>query len=336
VSKRKINKIDRTTRLLVTITLFSGAWFLLKGVFFHWLNTFTDIIYSKGIFYYEHLISIVLLTIAVAITLLVIRYLYMELRTYRYYKNEEEQQDSLKKADICFDEIFNMIKTSLYVLLFIIIGLICIKYKMFLLIISIGFLLGIILRIIDIQFNNEYINKAKLYWRTINEKAKYIIVLVNVSCLSLVIGFVIMISSYEDKQKVHVKFLERKNLSFEIKLSNIQKPEVEINVFRELKPNDDIKLNLEEEDFRGSFIEVSETSSMLKNNEKDKFHFSQNNFQYLYESVLDQYILDGKNELEIFIRSNGNISKKTVHIFTTIIKDSNGISISQKNFEVNP
>jgi hypothetical protein len=35
-----------------------------------------------------------------------------------------------------------------------------------------------------------------------------------------------------------------------------------------------------------SFIEVSVTNAIIKDNKKDKFHLSQNNFQYQYKSVL--------------------------------------------------
>lgn len=105
LSAKKSNG-ERTTRLAITLTVFGGAWFLLKELVKVWIGTFSTGVYTKTIISFEYLMLVIILTIVVAITLRVLSYIFSELKTYKAFESEEEKVNTQQKADLKYANIF--------------------------------------------------------------------------------------------------------------------------------------------------------------------------------------------------------------------------------------
>lgn len=334
--------IDRTTRFLVTLTLFGGAWYILKGVTNLWLKTFSEIFYSKSIINKEHILSMSLLIVMVSITTTVIIYLYMEYKTYRNYEDKEEMEKAVNKADRRFDGIFSMVNVSFISFLTINILTIFVKEIKGLTLLSmifVGFLIGAISRFYLEEKVRSAITKYRL--PKPNNKGKQLGYIIYISFIVLILSFSLMIVSLEGNQKVEVKIEDTTKIPMEITLQNFESPTIEFSIFREKKPKKNVKFKLKDGDFQKSLIEVHETNLpnenfLLRNNTDNKLTRSQNENTYQYTSELSKYILEGKNVVEIIIISKGENSKKTVRIASTITKDGEAIEVPQNIYKVNP
>jgi hypothetical protein len=334
--------IDRTTRFLVTLTLFGGAWYTLKGVTNLWLKTFSEIFYSKSVINKEHIFSMSLLIVMVSITSSVISYLYMEYKTYRNYEDNEEMKTAVYKADRGFDGIFSMINVSF--ISFLTINILTIFVKeikglTLLLLFFVGFSIGAISK----YFLEEKVKNAltKFNLPTFKTKTKQLGYIIYISLIILILSLSLMILSLEGNQEVEVKIEETPQLPIEIILKNFERPTLEFSVYREKNPKKNVKFKIRQEDLQKSLVEVYETNLpnenfLFKSNIENKLTRSQNENTYQYTSELNKYILEGKNVVDIIIISEGENSKKTVRIATTIFKDGEAIDVPQKIYKVNP
>lgn len=347
------NETDRTTRLLITITFFGGTWYILRGIINLWGKTFSEIVYTKSIINYEHIVSIWLLIVMVVLTGTVIIYIYTEFKTYQYLPNKCDKERSINKADRAFNNIFNMIKKlkflSILILIQVFLIMLFTQIKMgnFLLI----FVGELILVIVYMSFLKE---KLKIQFKRINlkqwnvfpklrAKFKQLELITYLFVLVFIVSISLIVISIEGNQEVEIKINDTKKVSMEILLNNYEKPTKEINISREKKPSSNVNIELEESELQKSLIEVYESriskgNFLLKESEDEnkKVPISKNKYFYKYNLELEEYLLEGENFLEIYIQNNGNVSKKTVHIVTPIYKEGEKIDIPRENFKITP
>ncbi|RIU93441.1 hypothetical protein [Oceanobacillus picturae] len=347
------NETDRTTRLLFTVTLFGGTWYIFRGVINLWNNTFTEIAYTKSIINFEHIISIWILVIMIVITGTVVRYIYYEFKTYQHIPNNEEREKSISNADDAFKDNFKMLKTLAILSLIILILFFFynfftrIKLKNILLFTFIGLILVILFKSIIKRKLKDRSKNSKIKLKTITHKLsnmyKRIGLITYLIILVLIVSFSLLVISIESNQEVKVNIGDTQKLPMEIILKNYDNPTLEIIIFREEEPANNISILLEEDDLQKSIIEVYETRTSKENfllkgikSANSKTTISNNNYYYKYNLDLEKYILQNKNIMKVYIHNNGNTGKKTVYFATSIYKDGNSINIAQDNFKVNP
>ncbi|MFD2046453.1 hypothetical protein ACFSTA_19095 [Ornithinibacillus salinisoli] len=337
-------EIDRTTRFLVTLTLFGGTWFVFRGIIEVWANTFSEIVYAKGIISHEHILWMSLLIVMVAITGSVLKYVYLEYNTYRHFAKSEQQLDSIKKADSSFDGIFTMIKISfvfIIILNFLTLFISEIKILTFLVLSIIGICAGILYKYTLKNKIKRFFIKTNIHKLYTKAKLSQLWFILYIFLIILVLSLALIMVSFDSNQEVEINIVDTNSVPLIITLNNYDNPTMEINIFRENNPNDNINLTVGENEFQRSLIEVYETNLtnenfLIKSSNNNKFPISQNKDIYQYNLELGEYLLEGKNVLEIFVFSEGNISKKTVHIITEICIEGDKVEIPQKSFKVNP
>jgi hypothetical protein len=342
--KRK-SRIDRTTRLLVTITLFGGAWFLLKGAAIIWYNTFSKSAYIKNLFNVEYVFSILLLTTVLGITISVFNYLYLEFKTYQYYQNDNNQNEAIKRADDGFNRIFKTIKTSINIILTFVIILAVIeviKTPIKIWFIVGGFLI-VILIVILLYINKDILKKIESITNITESKIKPYIKFSYIAFLVLFGGISITLLSISDNGDVKVKINESNKIPMSFKLQNILEPEIQIRIIREKDSDKPILIPVKGDQFKESSIELLEETSnsnlFSKDNKKDisdvdKFYTSKSKYYYEYTLNLREYLTEGKNEIEILIFSNEGSNKKKVRIVNSILIKGTNIKITKKDFKV--
>lgn len=281
----------------------------------------------------------------VILTISVVKYIYAELKTYRLFDRNEDMLDAIRKADLSFEDIFTMAKlstNSVLLSLFLSLFINDIKFWRFLLLVIVGFIIGLIYIVF-------FERKVKYYASTIpvikkikpSGRLGQIGTIMYIFLLISVLSFTLIISAFDSNQEVKMKIEETITVPIEISLYNIDNPIIEYTIHREKNPKNDIIIKLVEEDLRKSIIEVSETknsfnSFLIKENLNEKYQISENKIFYQYRTKLNKYILDGENLIEISILSNGNMSRKTYRVVTSIYKQGNEILIPQKTFNIKP
>ncbi|MDQ0224416.1 hypothetical protein ACFPRB_17280 [Metabacillus niabensis] len=347
------NETDRTTRLLITITFFGGTWYLLRGIINLWGKTFSEIVYTKSILNYEHIVSIWLLVVMVILTGTVIIYIYSEFKTYQYLPNKYDKEKSINKADRAFNDIFNMIKKLKFLSILILIPVFLImlftqiKMGIFLLIFVVELILVFIYMFFIKEKLKNQIKRLNLQQMNVfpklRDKFKHLELITYLLVFVFIVSISLIVISIEGNQEVEMKINDTKKIPMEILLNNYEKPTIEINIIREKRPTSNVKIDLEESELQKSFIEVYESriskgNFLLKESEDEnkKVPISKNKYFYKYNLELEEYLLEGENFLEIYIQNNGNASKKTVHIVTPIYKEGEKINIPRENFKITP
>lgn len=344
---RKKNETDRTTRMLVTITLLGGTWYIFRGVIDIWFRTFTEIIYTKSIINYEHILSIWILVIMVVITGTVIRYLYLEFKNYQHIPNNDDRLNSISKADKGFKDIINIVKflinvSKFFIIMFLLFNVfIRIKWKI---LVGVGLLWGLLYMLTfkkksrnqKTRINVILKNKFFIFKNQIG-LIIYLIVFVGI------VSFSMIVFSFEGNQEVNMKINNTNKMPMEILLNNYDKPTVEISISRNEKPNSNVIVKLEEDDFQKSLVEVFESRVSKENfflksieGRNSKTAVSKNKYSYKYHLDLEKYILEKENIIEVYIHNNGSMNKKTVHLVTSIYKEGNKVNVSQDKFKVSP
>ncbi|MED2038249.1 hypothetical protein P4V58_13780 [Bacillus wiedmannii] len=107
----KIKK-DRTPRLVIMLTIFGGSLFGIKIIFQAWWQTFSNSAYTKTLYNIQHLLIGFFAFVTAFILLRIVYYFYFELKTLGYYKNYDEQNEAINKADENYRAIFQTIKKA--------------------------------------------------------------------------------------------------------------------------------------------------------------------------------------------------------------------------------
>lgn len=112
-------QIDRTTRLAVTFTIFGALFLILKSSIGIWYNIFTNIAYINNFLNYDYMLSIIFVTITLVVSVSIIRYVFLELQTYKHFKDADAKAKTVSRADWAFERIFKDIKGLTLLLLFL-------------------------------------------------------------------------------------------------------------------------------------------------------------------------------------------------------------------------
>lgn len=100
----------QSSRLIVTLTIASGAALLVKMAFSAWFQTFSTRTYTKNFLSFDYLFSILFVTVTILGAFSIGRYLFFELKTFIYYENSNEQQLAYEASDNAYKNIFKTIK----------------------------------------------------------------------------------------------------------------------------------------------------------------------------------------------------------------------------------
>ncbi len=331
------NKIDRTTRLLVTLTIFGATWYLLKGALNLWLTSFSENAYTETFLTFEHILSITILTVVFAITTVVIRYIYYELKTYQYFVDDESRINVLEKADVMFGKIFLTIKHSFN--LSIIFGLITLVIMVFFqpnllisLLVGVFIVLGLVVFLSF--FKKEKVYRVVKYSQVIEQKVSPYLYQIYIACLFLLLGTAVTLISLSSDKLILVNIEENSSLPIEIKMTNINDPIVQITIINGNKLEEKKILKFHESDLYISFEEVFDNKRTFYNKAESLLYIKKSKYTYLLKYDLIDYVAEGKNSIEIVIKSSERSSDKTIRVLSNIIKEGNDLYISEKNFSI--
>ncbi|MEC0166706.1 hypothetical protein P4L23_30605, partial [Bacillus cereus] len=108
---------DRIPRLALILTIFGGNVFVTKWFLVAWWKTFSNSAYTQTIYNKEHILVLFLALIASIISIKFIYYIYLELRTLGYYKNDKEHTTSINRADEAYRDVFKTMQLSSKIML---------------------------------------------------------------------------------------------------------------------------------------------------------------------------------------------------------------------------
>jgi hypothetical protein len=344
--QREINSIDRTTRLIATLTIAGGIAFLIKIVFSAWFKTFSTSAYTKKIINFEYIVSVVIVTVTIVIAFSIVKYLYFELKTYIFYENRTDQQNAIQNADNAFGGIFKNIKICGNSLL--VIGIIGALNEIFndkhsWKFIMVGVSIGGIFILTILLVNKDKIKKIIKVTDAIELKITPYSNFLFVGLLSLFVGLTITIFSIDSNQNTKITIQETKTVPIKIELQNNYSSLVYININNS---KGETSIDPSKVSFVESYVEVLEKNKELKtskeieqfvknlNKENDKLNISKTKYIKVYSTDLEKYLVDGKNEVEVIVYTTNSNNSKATHFITTVTKDGANIEITEKNIEI--
>ncbi|MBP1950696.1 hypothetical protein [Virgibacillus litoralis] len=328
------NNIERTTRLIITLTIFGGMWFLFKGAIALWISTFSTTAFTKSIINIEYVLSVITLTVILVITIKVLIYVYTELKTFQFFINIEDKEKLQKNADIKYGDIFKTIKYIInglfgIAILSIIIELVAKPH----LIISIliGTLSVTLLFCLSLFVKKENVKKVITTIEKIEEKISPYNFLLYIGVLILFVGICISLVSLNQNQIVEVEFKNNKNVILNANIQNIENVEMAITIYNE-KNGEETNLDIAHTEFSQDLVEVYEKNST----ENTKLYIDKSQHQYHYSMNLDKYLIEGNNQIELKISNQKSSNSKIVRIVNDIEKNGSKMEISEEKFIVKP
>jgi hypothetical protein len=325
-------EIDRTTRLVITLTLFGGSWFLLKNTIGIWYQTFTMFAYTKTFVSVESIFSVILLTIVSAVTLKVISYIFHELKTYQLFSQEEVREEALALADKKFSNIFLTIKNCFY--FFLVTGLIMtIVTVIFKPTFFYSFLIGILLAIVIFIITHKKRGKVQIFLEKteiIQKKISPYSFLLYIVFLILFVGMSLSMVSLNANQNVNVKFTSENGTHIVMELQNIEVKELSVTI----RNNEDRRsVDLTEAEVREDLIETFDDSKTNNN----RVYLKKSKYQQHYIINIGKYLLEGLNKIEMkIIVEELSENNQIVRIENDIIKKNDSIYFSEEVFKIEP
>lgn len=343
----KKSSIDRTTRIVSTITL-SGALFLIfKSIFMFWFNTFNSVLYSGNFFSLESTLPILLLSIGLRLGYGVIKYLYYELKS---FINEEDIKNySIERSNKSFKDLFMIINSAGYSLGIFGIIYTSIEDIKFLITFSIMTLLLVIIFIAKRRLKN----KKMLLFSPMRETIKRINIKgitmpewVNICYIFFLVFIISMgfsITSFSSSnQQIDIKYTETSAIPVEIILQNFNNPLVAVNI-KDSNGNSKHQLILKHNSYTESYSASIESDIVV--NEEDflslldkltdnvkKFYIPDIVTKYYYNTNLGELIDDGTYIIEITAISIEDRETEVKSFTTTLAKEKSKIFIQEKEY----
>lgn len=327
--------IDRTTRLVITLTLFGGSWFLLKNAFIFWYKMFSTFVYTKTFINIDSIISLIIFTIVIAVTWKALSYIFYELKTFQKYSEESKKNEAMNVADTKFSDIFHTIKNCFQ--FFFVTGLIGfligVLFKPNLLIsFSIGILISILFFII-IRIKNDKVKEIVKKAENLEKKIGPYSFLIYILFIIFFVGITISLISTTTNQLVKVEFDNSSGVDLKLVLQNINLKELTITTENMKEGINKSKVNISEGEIMEDLVEVFDDSKTNNN----RVYLDKSKHQLHYSINLDKYIKEGKNIIEIKIKNNGtNEDSQIISIKNDVLKKENMIEFSEKSFEIQP
>lgn len=335
-------KQDRSPRLLITLTIFGGAWFVFRGIIDIWMRTFSEIAYSNSVVNLEHAIAIWLLVVFAVISGSTIRYIYFEFKTYQNTFRNSIKHNFENEADRAFEDIFVTIKILLVsslvstCLIIILSYITYIKIRALIILIAVGIIISILILLLQKKIKNNHVF-LNIYDSKVFKISSLTIYL---TLITVVFSLYLMIFSISNNQSVNLKLDNDKEVLLTIKTTNLQSPSVNISI-KNFDGNDILTENikLSEDEITKSIIEVYESESVkenfLINKSKDsnyKLMIKKTKIYSESKIALRNYLLQGDNLIEITIRNKDSAGTKNVKISTVINLNDDQISIARDEF----
>ncbi|MDR4938240.1 hypothetical protein RGU11_17805 [Rossellomorea marisflavi] len=336
MGKEKL-RVDRSTRLAFTITIFGGAWFLLKSFFGYWYKLFSSYTYTKTIINIESLISVVILSLIIAISITTLIYIFNELKTFQSFNNDYEREEAERIADEKFFKIYKNLKVCTWVFLFVIAIIAAISIfanKMNLVFLLIVIVVTIIIFLVIYRLRKS--NIVKNFFKgvdTLEKKMNPFSFIVYIIILVLFLGITLSSISLHYNQLVLIQFnSENDNTTLDVVMQNIDRKALKITMKNDGAGKDE-EIDLREGMVKKDLIEVYDDST--KNNYK--VYLNQLMERETFSINLSDYVNEGTNTIEIYLKySSSNENSQNIRIKNDIIKTESNIEFAKKNFKINP
>ncbi|WP_088104769.1 hypothetical protein [Halalkalibacter urbisdiaboli] len=345
--------IDRTTRLIVTITVFGALFLVFKTAIHIWFKTFTTMLYTRDFFNIDYVIATVFLSISIIISISFIKYIFYELKTYINYEKDNDKQSAVKKADQCFAKIFISIKNTAVFLIIIFISLVIRDSfdRDDLFVIILGGCTGIIV-VLGLSFLFYKSIKAKKAFTYFNDKVasnsfiSTIIFFIYIVLISSLLGLTLTLYSFNStNQNAKVTLKEDRTIPLVVELQNYSDPIVTATITN-YDSNNEIKLEtliLERKEFIETYsgqiknheLTTEDDLMYLVNNlstEIDKMDISTRKALSKFELTLENHIEIGENLIEVVMISRENSDLVVTKFMTLVTKENNKIQITEKEF----
>ncbi|MDM5460025.1 hypothetical protein EXW31_28260 (plasmid) [Bacillus mycoides] len=343
-------KKDRTPRLVIMLTIFGASLFVIKIIFQVWWQTFSNSAYTKTLYNTQHLLIAFFAFVTAFIILRTVHYFYCELKTLGYYKNYDEQNEAVNKADESYRAIFQTIKKSFH---WSILPLGCIiLFEMFnqeqsIVPILIGMimggtfiLLGYILKKSGILERINFV-KAQKYFPKIKKHSKPIAFVVYFLFLWIIISVAVSRLAVGGNKYVEINLNETKNIPITLSTQNIDKLDIQMRInntatidpksFKVSKSSTEVFENRRE--LSKEFIDIVSFSEEVNNNNYG-VRLDKTKYKNEYQMDLRDYMKEGINKVELLVTFKDDEINKYLSFATNVYVENNKIKITEKSAKV--
>lgn len=340
---------DRIPRLALILTIFGGNVFVTKWFLVAWWKTFSNSAYTQTIYNKEHILVLFLALIASIISIKFIYYIYLELRTLGYYKNDKEHKTSINRADEAYRDVFKTMQLSSKIMLIpsvIIIVTETLKRKETIPFIVYGVcIVGICLVLLHFLrkkttffekqlFNYKIFKKVKSPFESLMEIGYFFI-------LFVILSFTITAVAAGGNKQLEINIDKIKEVPITLTTQNIK------NLNIQMKINDKVYIKTEDfeksdnlvevfdnsEDLSKKFIDINKVSDEVKKNNYG-IQLEKTKYKDKYELELEKYMVEGKNKVEMLVMFTSNDIDKYLNFKTYIYIKKDKIKISEDNIKV--
>ncbi|MDQ0186630.1 hypothetical protein MKX78_24035 [Cytobacillus sp. FSL R5-0569] len=335
----KIND-SRIARLVLVITLFLGSFFILNFALKIWIGTFTTSAYTKTLFNIEHCFSLVILTGIIYIYLRIVFYIYNEMKTLGYHKNNEKHHQAVFKADESYNEILKSIVGSLK---WIIISMLVMSLIYFFTIkdgvvfffwCSLGAL--VLFFIISFLIKEKIIYQSRVFDRgvkLVRRNSIFIYLLILVAFFSIILTLLafnidkrVEFQTDKESHRVIVTAYNLNNIDISIEMNNENNENSKF-----FKMNDLLSYH--------GVIEVmndSKSPVMGSNNTSDNMNYQIDKYKKVekFELDLSEELIEGKNNLDVIITDIDESDKYLIHLNIVIIKQGDKLILTDDHIKI--
>ncbi|WP_146013583.1 hypothetical protein [Terribacillus saccharophilus] len=354
---RSLDK-DRTTRLAIMITLIGGAFFLcFRFSFYSWFKIFYSTTYTKTIMHVEHYIAILVFTVTLLVAAACLRYIYFELKTLQYLRDNDAQKDAIEKADSSFTDIFSYLKfcSGVLIIFFSILSIIEIirERPILLLWILIGgialltfLVLGWLLFVKRKKQGNISILKRHTDSAKRSKEKLPIGFFLYIVSLVIFIGITISLVALNGDKEIEVKIIKGENITLQVVSNKIGKLELEGSIENRDTYGQSSDFNSSDFEIIKSEVHVFGKKELL-NNELDidkiaeelqkrnyRFDLDQSNQSTLFNLDLNDFLKGSRNTIKLVIKVKENEETNFIYFESDISIRGKDILISEDNLKV--
>ncbi|HDX9635634.1 TPA: hypothetical protein ROY20_003473 [Bacillus cereus] len=340
-------KKDRTPRLVIILTIFGGSLFGIKIIFQAWWQTFSNSAYTKTLYNMQHLLIGFFAFVTAFILLRIGYYFYFELKTLGYYKNYDEQNEAINKADESYRAIFQTIKKACWwsvlpfgsVIVFeifnqeqsivpIVIGIIIGCSALF---------VGYILKKSRILERINFV-KTKKYLPKIKRHSKSFVFVIYFLFLWTIISISVSRLAVGGNKYVEINLNETKDIPITLITQNIDKLDIQMRInneatigsknFKVTKSVTEVFENRRE--LSKEFIDINKFSEEVNNNNYG-VSLDKTKYKNEYQMDLRDYMKEGINKVEILVTFKNDEINKYLSFATNVYVENDKVKITEKN-----
>ena len=300
------------------------------------------------------MLSIAFVSITLVVSVSIIRYVFLELQTYKHFEDVDKKAKTVSRADWAYEQIFKDIKMlSLLLLVLLLIFLIreAILRESIMPILA-GLISGIVLFFIGYFVYKKSDRVRQFMENSIDERASsavfsFFSTLFYIVLIVFVLGLAFTINSLAStNQQAKVVLEETKEVPLNIDLQNYSSPLVTVTLTNYADMDDTRTFTLEASEYLMLYSEAvifekiqkgEEIDSLIQNidEEIDSFNISKTKSINKYELNIGKYIGEGKYSVEVVMLSREDSVSNVTKFMTTVEKSGDKVTISEKRFETN-